>query len=114
MKYLAVIERASDNYSAFLPDVPGCVATGETIEEVKKKIAEALVIHLEGLAEDGQPAPEPRAQVVIKGNLRIIHESQCFLPVFMQAIQHISSGVNFFPTASLISSNSPIISWGHF
>ncbi|NMB42002.1 MAG: type II toxin-antitoxin system HicB family antitoxin [Firmicutes bacterium] len=62
MRYLVVIEKTSNNFSAFLPDVPGCVATGKSIEEVKKNIAEALAMHLEGLAEDGQPAPEPKAQ----------------------------------------------------
>jgi predicted RNase H-like HicB family nuclease len=62
MRYLVVIEKTNNNFSAFLPDIPGCVATGKNIEEVKKNIAEALVIHLEGLTEDGQPAPEPKAQ----------------------------------------------------
>lgn len=62
MKYLVIIEKANKNFSAYLPDVPGCVATGKTIEEVKKNIKEALAMHLEGLAEDGQPAPEPKAQ----------------------------------------------------
>lgn len=62
MKYLVIIEKANKNFSAYLPGVPGCVATGKTIEEVKKNIKEALAMHLEGLAEDGQPAPEPKAQ----------------------------------------------------
>lgn len=62
MKYLVIIEKADSNFAAYLPDVPGCVATGKTMEEVKNNIAEALVMHLEGLAEDGQPAPEPKAQ----------------------------------------------------
>jgi predicted RNase H-like HicB family nuclease len=62
LKYLVVIEKANDNYSAYLPDVPGCVATGKTIEETKKNIAEALFMHLEGLAEDGLPSSKPKAK----------------------------------------------------
>ncbi len=61
-RYLVVIEKANSNYSAYLPDVPGCVATGRTIEEVKQNIEEALKMHLEGLAEDGLPIPEPKAE----------------------------------------------------
>ena len=61
-RFLAVIERAGDNWSAYLPDVPGCVATGGTPEEVRQRISEALAMHLEGLREDGLPIPEPTAK----------------------------------------------------
>jgi len=59
VKYLAVIEQGSDNYSAYLPDVPGCVATGETIEETLSRLGRALEMHLAGLKEDGLPLPVP-------------------------------------------------------
>ena len=59
MKYAILIEKGSHNYSAYIPDVPGCVATGTTLEEVKQQIQEALEFHLEGLIEDGEPIPEP-------------------------------------------------------
>jgi len=62
LKYLIIIEKANDNYSAYLPDVPGCIATGKTIEETKKNITEALVMHLQGLIEDGLSSPEPKAK----------------------------------------------------
>ena len=62
MKYLIIIEKANKNYSAYIPDVPGCIATGKTIEETKKNIKEALDMHLEGLAEDGLTSPEPKAK----------------------------------------------------
>jgi predicted RNase H-like HicB family nuclease len=62
-RYAVIIEKANGNYSAYLPDVPGCVATGKTIEEVKINITEALKLHLKHLAEDGQAAPEPASQV---------------------------------------------------
>ena len=62
MKYLVIIEKANDNYSAYLPDVPGCIATGKTIEKTKKNITEALFMHLRGLAEDGLPLPKPKAK----------------------------------------------------
>jgi len=59
VKYLAVIEQGSDNYSAYLPDVPGCVATGKTLEETLRRLARALEMHLAGLKEDGLPLPVP-------------------------------------------------------
>ena len=62
LKYLIVIEKANHNYSAYLPDVPGCIATGGTIEETKKNITEALAMHLRGLVEDGLSSPEPKAK----------------------------------------------------
>jgi predicted RNase H-like HicB family nuclease len=58
-RYLVVIENAGPNYSAYSPDLPGCVATGATPEETKKNMAEAIEFHLEGMAEDGLPIPEP-------------------------------------------------------
>ncbi len=62
MKYLIIIEKANNNYSAYLPDVPGCIATGKTIDKTKKNITEALAIHLQGLSEEGISSPEPKAK----------------------------------------------------
>ena len=59
MRYAVVIERAEHNYSAYVPDVDGCVATGDTVEEVTAQIAEALAFHFTGMAEDGDPIPLP-------------------------------------------------------
>ncbi|MEH1834471.1 MAG: type II toxin-antitoxin system HicB family antitoxin [Nostoc sp.] len=59
MQYVVVIEKAEGNYSAYIPDFPGCVAVGETLEEVKQMIAEAIEFHLEGMLEDGLPIPKP-------------------------------------------------------
>ena len=59
MRYAVVIEKAERNYSAYVPDLPGCVATGATREEVEREIREAVEFHLEGLREDGLPIPEP-------------------------------------------------------
>ncbi len=61
MRYGIVIEKAENNYSAYVPDLPGCVATGNTIEEVENEIREAIQFHLEGMLEDGLPIPEPSA-----------------------------------------------------
>ena len=58
-RYLIVIENAGSNYSAYSPDLPGCVTTGAAPEEVKKNMSEAIEFHLEGLIEDGLPVPEP-------------------------------------------------------
>jgi predicted RNase H-like HicB family nuclease len=59
MKYGVVIEKAGQNYSAYVPDLPGCVATGGTVAEVEKEIREAIQFHVEGLKEDKLPVPEP-------------------------------------------------------
>ena len=63
MRYAIVIEKAEGNYSAYVPDLPGCVATGATVEEVEAEIREAIVFHVEGLREDGLPVPAPASQV---------------------------------------------------
>jgi predicted RNase H-like HicB family nuclease len=62
MKYLVVIERAENNYAAFIPDLPGCVATGATLNELHRNITDAVALHLEGLREDGLPIPDPQTQ----------------------------------------------------
>jgi len=54
-----VIEKAGSNFSAYSPDLPGCVSTGPTVEEVRKNMEEAIEFHLEGLREDGLPIPPP-------------------------------------------------------
>ena len=59
MKYAIVIESGESNYSAYVPDLPGCVATGETLDEVKQEIRVAVELHLAGLREDGEPIPQP-------------------------------------------------------
>ena len=61
MRYAVVIERAGDNLSAYVPDLPGCVATGETVAIVEAEIREAIRFHLDGLAEDGIVTPPPSA-----------------------------------------------------
>jgi predicted RNA binding protein YcfA (HicA-like mRNA interferase family)/predicted RNase H-like HicB family nuclease len=63
MRYAIVIEKAESNYSAYVPDLPGCVATGATVAEVEAEIREAIVFHVEGLREDGLPIPAPESQV---------------------------------------------------
>ena len=59
MRYGVVIEKAEGNYSAYVPDLPGCVATGSTPEEAEEQIRQAIRFHLKGLREDGLPVPEP-------------------------------------------------------
>lgn len=59
MRYAVVIEKGSTSYGAYVPDLPGCVAVGETIEEVRELIQEAIEFHLEGLKEEGLSVPEP-------------------------------------------------------
>ena len=63
MRYAIVIEKAENNYSAYVPDLPGCAATGATVEEAEAQIREAIEFHLEGLREDGLPVPLPSSRV---------------------------------------------------
>lgn len=63
MRYAIVIEGEAGNYSAYVPDLPGCVSVGETIEEVRHEMQEAIRFHLDGLREDGLPIPPPTSQV---------------------------------------------------
>ena len=60
VRYGVVIERGDRNCSAYVPDLPGCVATGETVEETKSRIRQAIELHLKGMREDGDVIPEPR------------------------------------------------------
>lgn len=63
MRYAIVIEKAGNNYSAYVPDLPGCVAAGQTIEEVEAQVREAIEFRIEGLREDGLPVPVPASRV---------------------------------------------------
>jgi len=63
MKYAVVIERAPHNYAAYVPDLPGCITTGATVEETERNIREAIEFHLEGMREDGLPIPQPQTAV---------------------------------------------------
>lgn len=63
MNYLVIIEKVGHNYSAYLPDVPGCVATGSTRDETFENIKQALALHLKGLKEDGLPLPKSNSEV---------------------------------------------------
>jgi predicted RNase H-like HicB family nuclease len=59
MKYLIVIEPTGTGFSAYSPDLPGCISTGRTPDEVERNMHEAIEFHLEGLREEGYPIPEP-------------------------------------------------------
>ena len=59
MRYAVVIEKGARNYSAYVPDLPGCVSVGDTLEEVKTEIREAIAFHLEGMRKEGLPIPPP-------------------------------------------------------
>ena len=60
VRYGVVIEKGDRNFSAYVPDLPGCIATGMTVEETKKRITKAIELHLRGMREDGDVIPEPR------------------------------------------------------
>jgi predicted RNase H-like HicB family nuclease len=63
MRYAIVIEKAGGNYSAYVPDLPGCIATGDTVADVEREIRDAIRFHIEGLREDGLPVPQATSSV---------------------------------------------------
>ena len=63
MRYAIVIEKSTSNFAAYVPDLPGCIATGETVPETESFIREAIEFHIEGLKADGFPIPLPNSQV---------------------------------------------------
>ena len=63
MRYAVVVEEGESSFGAYVPDLPGCAAVGETREEVLRLIREAVEFHIEGLREDGEPVPEPSSSI---------------------------------------------------
>ena len=63
MRYTIIIEKAGNNYSAYAPDLPGCIAAGDTVQETKLLMQGAIEMHLRGMREDGDPIPEPTTVV---------------------------------------------------
>jgi predicted RNase H-like HicB family nuclease len=63
MRYAVVIEKTKNNYSAYVPDLPGCIATGVSVDDIENNIRDAIVFHLEGMKEDGVEAPVPKSRV---------------------------------------------------
>lgn len=62
MRYLVIIEKTDNNYSAYMPDIPGCVATGKTQEKAHKELVKVFKMHLKGMEEDGLSIPKPVAE----------------------------------------------------
>ena len=62
-RYAIVVEKAASNYAAYVPDLPGCVATGATLEDTERRLREAIEVHVQGLRDDGLPVPEPSSVV---------------------------------------------------
>ena len=65
MKYTVIIERTPNNYAAYVPDLPGCVATASSREDLLQEIREAIEFHIEGMSEDGEPVPEPQTTAAV-------------------------------------------------
>ena len=63
MRYMVVIEKGETSWGAYVPDLPGCVATGATVKTTERRIREAIEIHLQGMREDGLPIPKPSSRV---------------------------------------------------
>ena len=63
VEYTVIYESGDRNWSAYVPDLPGCIATGKTRQDVERSIQEAIEFHIEGLREDGQPIPQPSSSI---------------------------------------------------
>ena len=63
MRYAVVIEKAGENYSAYVPDLPGCVAAARSVEKVRKLITKAIALHLDLMRQSGEPLPSPTRQI---------------------------------------------------
>ena len=63
LKYVVIYERTPNNYSAYSPDLPGCISTGKTWEEIQENIREAITSHIESLMEYGDPVPQPQRSI---------------------------------------------------
>ena len=68
MEYVVIFERGENSYGASVPDLPGCIAVGETMEEVKTLIAEAIHFHIEGLRQDGDVVPQPSSKLPVQSD----------------------------------------------
>ena len=68
MEYVVIFEKGENSYGASVPDLPGCIAVGETMEEVRELIAEAIEFHIEGLQEAGETVPQPSATLSIQSD----------------------------------------------
>ena len=66
MEYVVIFEKGENSYGASVPDLPGCIAVGETMEEVRELIAEAIAFHIEGLREDGDVVPSPTSCLAVQ------------------------------------------------
>jgi predicted RNase H-like HicB family nuclease len=71
-EYLVIFELTGSNYSAYVPDLPGCISTGKNLEETEKNIQEAIELYLDTLREDGQPIPEPSIKAKAINNFSIM------------------------------------------
>ena len=68
MEYVVIFEKGENSYGASVPDLPGCIAVGETMEEVRELIAEAIAFHIEGLQEDGDVVPSPTSRLSVQSD----------------------------------------------
>lgn len=66
MEYVVIFEKGDKSYGAYVPDLPGCIAVGETMDEARKLIAEAIEFHIEGLREAGEVVPQPTTTLPVQ------------------------------------------------
>ena len=94
LKYAVVFEQTPNNYAAYAPDVPGCISTGKTWDEMQEMIREALTLHIEFLMEDGDPVPEPKMSI----EQAIAHHSQALAECEKEALAEYGNPVPMIST----------------
>ena len=103
-KYLIVIEETGTGYSAYSPDLDGCVATGKTREEVEREMQEAIAFHLEGMAQSGEPIPDGRLEALPTAERTVEEEQRYQRGAKQRSVVH-----NYLPQAELVRPSSTVI-----
>lgn len=102
MNYAVVYERTPNNYGAYVPDLPGCVSTGDSWTEIQENIREAIAFHIEGLMMDDDPVPEPRMSVgdAMMYHSEVLAESDIAAPEMETTVKLVEIDVSLRQTAS--------------
>ena len=103
LQYAVVYEKTPNNYGAYVPDLPGCVSTGDSWTEIQANIREAIAFHNEGLMTDGDPVPEPRMSIgdAMMYHSEVLAESDIAAPEMETTVKLVGIDVNFLQMASV-------------
>ena len=104
LQYAVVYEKAPNNYGAYVPDLPGCVSTGDSWDEIQENIQEAIAFHIEGLMMDDDPVPEPRMSVgdAMAFHSKVLTESDMSVPEMDTTVGLVEVDVEMRETSSVV------------